>query len=115
MNWHRALAWALTGEMLALPAESPDVPRLLAELAAAGWPQNRIVEHANEVASSGGVWPHPIPQGLRAGLGAAQLAANLLVARQACNLLVLEVRPPSRRATLDADERRLMDEVPPHY
>lgn len=115
MSWHSALAWALTGESLELPAPVPDVPLLLAQLADVGWASERIAEHASAVLGGGGVWPHPIPEQLRDGLGAAQLAANLTAARQACGLLVLDVRPPSRRTTLDADERRLLGEVPPHY
>jgi hypothetical protein len=36
-------------------------------------------------------------------------------ARDRFGLTVLTVLPPSRRTRLDADERRLLAEVPPHF
>ena len=54
MSWHSALAWALTGESLELPAPVPDVPLLLAQLADVGWASERIAEHASAVLGGGG-------------------------------------------------------------
>lgn len=114
-GWHRALAWALTGEALELPDHPvPDADALVAELDACGWNTGRIRAHAVETA---GVrpWPHPVPDALRSGLGAAQLHAALGAARARLGLDVLAVAPPSRRTRLDADERRLLAEAPPHF
>ena len=110
--WHRAIAFALTGEELDPPTSSaPNPGALLAQLADAGWARVRIAEHAH--AASG--WPHPVPDALRAGLGAAQLHAAIGATRHRLGLDVLTVLPPSRRIRLDADERRLAADVPPHY
>jgi hypothetical protein len=56
-----------------------------------------------------------VPDALRAGCGAAQLAAALRVARELLDLASLEVRPPSGRRKLNPDEQRLMRDVPPHH
>ena len=57
----------------------------------------------------------PVPDALRAGLGAAQLYAAIGGARERYGLEALTVLPPSRRTRLDADERRLLADVPPHF
>ncbi|MDO5534925.1 MAG: hypothetical protein Q4F65_09760 [Propionibacteriaceae bacterium] len=111
-RWHAALAYALVGEELDLGVqETPDIATLVADLDAAGWVPDRVGEHARAQA----LWPHPIPDAVRAGLGAAQLQAALGRARAALGLEVLTVLPPSRRSRLDADERRLLADVPPHF
>lgn len=113
--WHRALAFALTGAELDLDAQTaPDIADLVADLAKLGWDADAVGAHAREAAGSG-PWPHPIPDTLRSGLGAAQLYAALTEARARLGLEVLTVLPPSRRTRLDADERRLLADVPPHY
>ncbi|MGC3994319.1 MAG: hypothetical protein QM779_09470 [Propionicimonas sp.] len=115
-RWHAALAWALTGVELALPEPGrPDVAALVDDLARSGWPVERIAEHARAEARAERAWPHPVPAGLRAGCGAAQLAAALGAARSTLGLTALETRAPSTRRTLNADEQRLMREVPPHH
>lgn len=114
-GWHRAIAWALTGEDLPLPEQDvPDLDALVEQLAAAGWPASRIVASAGE-ARAAGIWPVPVPARLRAGLGAAQLHAAIREARLGYGLEAGTAVPPSRRTTLTADERRLLGEVPPHY
>lgn len=117
--WSAALAFALTGEELSLPEsdapDSPDVPGLVAALGASGWDAVRVHDHAVEVLAREEVWPHPIPDALRAGLGAAQLYAALGEARRALGVTVLEEKGPSTRTRLNADERRLMQDVPPHH
>lgn len=113
--WHAAIAWALTGEPIDLGVqEAPDVDELVTQLAARGWDAGRVSAHAHE-ASAAGAWPHPIPDAVRSGLGAAQLSAALGRARDRYGLTVLTVLPPSRRTSLDADERRLLADRPPHY
>ncbi|MFT3876899.1 MAG: hypothetical protein QM708_10835 [Propioniciclava sp.] len=114
-RWHAAIAWALTGESMDLgDQDAPDPEALAAGLADHGWDEARLAEHARE-ASASGVWPHPIPDAVRAGLGAAQLHAAIRSAREHLGLAVLSVRAPSRRTSLNADERRLLADVPPHY
>lgn len=113
--WHAAVGWALTGEELDLGTQdAPDLEVLVSDLARLGWDAPRVREHAHAAASAAG-WPHPVPDALRAGLGAAQLHAAVGRARARFGLEVLTVLPPSRRTRLDADERRLVADVPPHF
>ena len=115
-RWHAALAMALVGEELVLPEPGrPDVGALLPDLAAAGWPADRIAEHARARALAEQAWPHPVPSALRAGCGAAQFHAAVATARAELGLTSLVTRAPSRRTRLDADEQRLLRDVPPHY
>lgn len=109
--WHAAIALALVGERLDLGTqERPDIPALLADLAALGWDRDRIVALAHRTP----LWPFPLTDADRAGLGSAQLHAAVREARRALGLEV-QVRPRSPRTVLDADERRLLADVPPHY
>ncbi len=114
--WHAALGFALTGEERDLPSsELPDVDVLLAALAAQGWTAERLASHARETVAAERPWPHAVPPELRAGCGPAQFHAALNRARAALDLVVLETRAPSTRQRLNADEQRLMREVPPHH
>ncbi len=115
-RWQAAQAYALVGERLDLTEPGhPDASRLILELAEAGWTRDAISDHARTEADAGRPWPHSVPAALRAGCGAAQLAAALARARELLVLVTLETRPPSARVTLDADERRLVRDVPPHH
>jgi hypothetical protein len=115
-RWQAALGYALTGCELELAEPGrPDPHALLDALDAAGWPASRVGAHARERAAAEAAWPHAVPAALRAGCGAAQLAAALRAARELLQLTSLEVRPPSGRSRLNQDEQRLMREVPPHH
>lgn len=115
-RWQSAVGYALTGDELTLAETGHPEPELLVEvLADAGWPAERIGDHARTELAAERVWPHPVPAGLRAGCGAAQLAAALGRARELLGLSTLETRGPSARTKLNADELRLMREVPPHH
>lgn len=115
-RWHSALGFALTQQELPLPpSPSPDPAGLVEALAAAGWSAGRITEHAREVLASEQPWPHPIPTELREGCGPAQLYAALGRVRALLDLETVEKRPPSAPRPLNADERRLMADVPPHW
>lgn len=115
-RWHAALGYALVGVELDLPEPgAPDPAALVAALADADWPSERIATHARVEVAADRTWPHPVPASLRAGCGAAQFAAALGAARALLGLATLETRPPSRRRTLTADEQRLLREVPPHH
>lgn len=113
--WHRAIAWALTGQELDLGVQpAPELNALVDQLDDHGWDADRIADHAR--ATVGRLpWPHPVPDALRYGLGAAQLHAAIGRARARYGLEVLDVLPPSQRTRLDADERRLLGDVPPHF
>ena len=115
-RWHAALGYALTGcELELAEPRRPDPQALVAGLDAAGWPASRVGEHARERVADEFAWPHAVPPTLRYGCGAAQFAAALRAVRDLLGLTTLEVRPPTRRSTLNPDEVRLMREVPPHH
>ncbi len=116
-RWHAALAWALVGHDVGLaePADGPDPEQLAHDLAAAGWPASRVRQHAVDLLAAEQPWPHLIPDPVRAGCGAAQLLAALGRTRALLGLDALETRAPTARTRLDADEVRLLRDVPPHY
>jgi len=115
-RWQAAVAYALVG--VELPVEETgraDPEATVAALAGLGWTADRIGTHAREVVATEQPWPHPVPQALRSDCGPAQFHAAVARARQLLDLTTLEVRTPSRRTVLTADERRLLAEVPPHH
>lgn len=115
-RWQSAVGYALTGADLALAETGhPETELLIEVLADAGWSAERIGEHARTELAAERVWPHPVPAALRAGCGAAQLAAALGRARELLGLATLETRAPSTRTKLNADELRLLREKPPHH
>ena len=115
-RWQAALGYALTGSELELAEPGrPDPEALVEGLTAGGWPAATVGDHARKRVEAELPWPHPVPITLRRGCGAAQFAAALRLAREMLHLTTLEVRPPSGRSALNADEERLMREVPPHH
>jgi hypothetical protein len=115
-RWHAAIGFALVGEELPLAEPVlPDPEQLVLDLTAAGWDAGRIAAHARDTVEAEQAWPHQIPVGLRSGCGAAQLHAALGRTRAVLDLLTLEARAPSSRTRLNADEQRLLRDVPPHY
>lgn len=100
--WHTALAYALTGREVDLgEQDAPDVPALVAQLRERGLePDGRR---------------RGVPAQLGAGLSYAQLAAAERAVRDALGASGTVVRPPGRRTRLDADERRLSADRPPHW
>lgn len=115
-SWHRALAFALVGRELPLGDQStPAVASLAADLASLSWDADAVRRHALEVTAAGEPWPHLVPAGMRAGLGAAQFQAALLALRELLDVAALDVQPPSTRTDLTAAERVLLAEVPPHH
>lgn len=114
--WGEALAWALTGERLALPATAAAEPaEVVAALAGLGWPAPRLAELSAQRRAAEEPWPFPPEPALLRELGsaAAYLAAlaecERLVGATGLTSAVLADRP------LDAAERRLMADVPPHF
>ncbi|MFN8136199.1 MAG: hypothetical protein U0R79_01290 [Propionicimonas sp.] len=115
-RWHAALGYALTGEELDLPeAQAPDPSGLVDDLAALGWTRTRIADHARRLLEAEQGWPHLVPASLRAGCGAARLAALMGSARELLDLTTLETRPPSGRWRLNADELPAAAGGPPHH
>ena len=115
-RWQAAVGYALTGDELVLAETGrPDPVSLVTALADAGWPAERVEDHARGLVVAEAPWPHQVPAALRAGCGAAQLAAALRLARELLELSDFEVRPPSGRLKLNPDEERLMRDVPPHH
>lgn len=115
-RWHSTLAYALVGESFDLGVQCrPDAEELARALSERGWDAPAVRAHALEERRAGRPWPHPLDADARAGMGAAQWFAALGRARAALGVDVLAERAPSPRTTLDADERRLMAEVPPHH
>lgn len=112
LPWHTAIAYALTGQLFAeLETQPvPDPAETLRLLAERGWDRDTIATLAQQ---HQGVWPQPIPEEVREDLGPAQLVAAV---QQAVGLLRLEgvsAHPVSR--PLNADERRLLQDRPPHW
>ncbi len=113
-RWHAALVHALLGRV---PDDLPepggvDVPRLLVDLDRC-WPGGLVAVRAElaerrRVSAAG----PPLPAELAQQLGPAQFAGALTELRTRLE------SPPTRVAvsrSLDADERRLQAEVPPHH
>jgi hypothetical protein len=96
------------------PLPDTDSRGLLAALAERGWPPASICAHAEATWAAGQPWPHPPDAATLSGLDAARWQAALTDLRHRLGLDVI-ARPPSRRTSLTADERRLMAEVPPHH
>ncbi|MDR1710768.1 MAG: hypothetical protein LBR58_02765 [Propionibacteriaceae bacterium] len=106
----RALAFALTGEDL--PVVVGALPR---QLAALGWDADRIADQARSRLDGGEVWPWPPPREWVAEVGWAEFAASLQALREELGCWTLHVAAPSSRTKLNADELRLIQEVPPHH
>ena len=104
--WHQALAFAVTGVRFEHLGRQPrpDLDALTALLRAelgAGVDPDELTR------------AHPLPADLAEGLGAAQLGAAVAELRRRltgpARLTVADERP------LTADERRLLQDVPPHH
>jgi hypothetical protein len=110
-TWHQALAYAILGlRMPELPdQDQPHVAELARELSA-----NDQLGASVKALRAQGTWPLPVPTDLMVGLGRAQFLAALAE-------LVGELGFDAHRTHLavdrpaNADERRLLDEVPPHH
>jgi hypothetical protein len=106
--WQQAVAYALTGRRYAEleGRRGPDLDALVAFLQ----PRLGVELDLSELGR-----PHPLPEDLRQGIGAAQLWAAVaelrtrLVPPAPAPTTVLRGRP------LTADERRLVEDVPPHH
>lgn len=105
--WHQALAYALTGRRFPeLGRQSaPDLDAL------ADFLRSELGEGVDPRELSRA---HPLPADLAAGLGPAQLGAVVSELRRRLS----GERPAvavTRQRPLTADERRLLQDVPPHH
>ena len=107
----QAVEFALAGCAGLLTSVDPDP---LTALAAVGWGRDEVVAHAEQVRADGDVWPHPVPDGLRAQVGSARLIALLQRLQVELGLFGRAAAPAAPRP-LTPDERRLLNEVPPHH
>lgn len=116
-GWHRALAYAVCGELIDLPDHrAPDPAVLAEELAAAGWDRTALRRHARDARDAGSAWPHRVPPDLMGGLSAAQFAAALRAVTLEWRLAPAERRV--RHAETDrpsAADQRLLRDLPPHF
>jgi hypothetical protein len=112
-RWATELASCLVGERVELPQTAADAHAVLAALEDAGWGSQVIAAIAYDRFAAEEPWPFPVSRDVVAA-GPAQWYA---LVGQARTLLGLdgEVRPPSTRTSLSADERRLLTDVPPHW
>jgi hypothetical protein len=115
-RWQAAVGYALVGIELSIDEPGhPDPDAVVVALSQAGWTAQRIGDHARWLVAAEQVWPHPVPAALRDGCGAAQFAAAVGRTRALIGLTTLETRGPSTRTIYNADELRLLREVPPHH
>ncbi|MFZ1412541.1 MAG: hypothetical protein WAS07_13905 [Micropruina sp.] len=78
------------------------------------WDSASVRAHAAEVRASGGIWPHSVPPELRKLVGAARLQAALREAMAELGVTGETVVTGGSRP-LNADERRLLADCPPHH
>ncbi len=117
LPWHPALAYAITGvRMDDLGRQShPDLAALAAEITERMADVDQLRARIRERQVAGQPWPYPVPDDLRAGLGAAQWLAALTGLRRLLKLDPAPTRPVLSDRAPDAAERRLLDDVPPHH
>lgn len=102
------LGLALSGQDLPLEGDVPGA------LAAHGWDAARLKDVRLERQEAGEPWPFPVPVDAIREVGFARFDARLAQVRRELGLTGLVQSAPARRA-LDADERRLSADRPPHW
>lgn len=110
-HWHQALAYAILGRRLLdlSQQDQPDVPALARKLSA-----EQQLSASVEALRGNGTWPVAVPSDLMVGLGSAQFLAALEALVQELGLNRHGTRFAVDRPA-NADERRLLGEVPPHH
>jgi hypothetical protein len=111
-HWHQALAYAILGRRLLdlSQQDQPDVAALARKLSAE---QQQLSASVEELRGNG-TWPVPVPSDLMVGLDSAQFLAALGALVQELGLDKHGTRFAVDRPA-NADERRLLREVPPHH
>ncbi|GAA4889455.1 hypothetical protein GCM10025789_02330 [Tessaracoccus lubricantis] len=105
-----ALALALTGQVLDIGS----VEHLGDELAAAGYPPERLADLRHAAQEAERPWPFTVPLEVRRAVGFARFDAALAQARANLGLTGLVAARPAERP-LNRDERRLVEDRPPHW
>jgi len=110
-TWHQALAYAILGRRLPglSHQDHPDVAALADELSA----DDQLGASVKALRAQG-TWPLPVPSDLMVGLSWAQFMAALAELVQKLGFDAHRSHPAVDRPA-NADERRLLDEVPPHH
>lgn len=106
------LGRALTGE--ALPLRSPLTDDIVAELGHLGFGVDRLVQIRRARQEAGEPWPFPVQAEVVREVGFAVFQARLQALRKELSLTGLQPRQRVERA-LDAEERRLSADRPPHW
>lgn len=106
------LGRALTGEEL--PLTSPATDDLVGELADLGWGADQLKGLRQQCQEAGEPWPFPVRRDAVAEVGFAVFHARLQALRERIGLTGLRPQPRVVRP-LDADERRLSADRPPHW
>lgn len=118
LPWHRALVYAVLGQAgdELGRQQQPDLAEVEAEILARV-PQERagLRNLVRDRRAAGAAWPFPVPDELRRDLGAAQWVAALAELRRRLDVETAVVRPVAGDRPPDADELRLLREVPPHH
>lgn len=116
LPWHAALLFAITGDRTADAGrqQRPDLAAVSDWLTGRPGGLKRLRADIARRRADGEPWPHPLPDDLRRGLGAAQLLAALAELRRQL-LLDEPERPVLSDRPLDRDDRRLLADVPPHH
>lgn len=104
----RLLGLALTGQDLPLEGD------LVAALAAQGWEPEDLHRLRLERQRANQPWPFPVPLDAIREVGFARFDARLAQVRHDLGLTGLVPSAPAQR-NLDADERRLTADRPPHW
>ncbi|HWI00436.1 MAG TPA: hypothetical protein VNT27_08885 [Propionibacteriaceae bacterium] len=110
-TWHQALAYAILGRRMPELShqDQPDVAELARELSA-----DDQLGASVKALRARGTWPLAVPTNLMAGLGRAQFLAALAELVQELGFHAHGTHLAIDRPAT-ADERRLLDEVPPHH
>ena len=109
-----SIGFALTGQELALDDADITAAGIVAGLAGMGWDAQAVRRQAEQAWADELAWPHPVPPHSLDAIGAARWYALLAQVRSALGVEAIHL-PPSRRTTLTADEKRLLDDLPPHH
>jgi hypothetical protein len=116
-RWNAALAYAITEQLWSLDESGKPDPELIAFEIGRRSPGGVVGLQAEIMGrmETGRQWPYEVPKELRAGLGAAQWLAALTALRQRLGVGPQPARPVLSDRRPDADEERLLREVPPHH
>jgi hypothetical protein len=117
-RWNAALTYAITGQRWEDLTESdgPDLDLLVVQI---GRRYPGGIDTLRDAAAArrraGEPWPYEVPAELAEGLGAAQWLAALAGLRKRLELGPQPARPVLSDRQPDADELRLLRDVPPHH